>query len=269
MYLKNDKIIDNDAEEVSGINTNGKSIYEVIRIIDGVPLFFEEHFLRLENSLKIVGLKNYYSENKMKEKITLLIEKSKNYTGNIKIVINYIKEKHDLYIFFIGHYYPKKEEYLKGVKTILYFGERDNPNAKVIASSFREAVTKKIKDSNAFEAILVDRDGNVTEGSKSNMFFVKDDVVYTSPVKAVLPGITRSKILEVCKKYNIKVIEEKIPYKTLKDMDGIFISGTSPKVLPVSYVENYKFNSGSNNIIKILIKGYDDFVNEYVNSHKK
>ena len=85
----------------------------------------------------------------------------------------------------------------KWSKNDLYFGERENPNAKIINLSFREKVNKKIREKNAYEAILVDRKGYITEGSKSNIFMIKDNMLLTSPVKAVLPGVTRGEIIDI------------------------------------------------------------------------
>ena len=76
--------------------------------------------------------------------------------------------------------------YTEGVKTILYYGERENPNAKIVNDNFRAKVTEEIKKSNAFEAILVDRNGLITEGSKSNIFAIKDGKLITAKAEAVL-----------------------------------------------------------------------------------
>ena len=72
------------------------------------------------------------------------------------------------------HSYPSKEYYKKGVKVILYYGERENPNLKVVSTAFRAKVAEKMKEANAHEALLVDRHGFITEGSKSNFFGIKD-----------------------------------------------------------------------------------------------
>ncbi len=127
--------------------------------------------------------------------------------------------------------------YSNGVKTILYFGERHNPNAKVIDNSFRGKVNEKIDASSSYEAILVNSKGYITEGSKSNIFMIKGDEIITAPVEGVLPGITRSEIIKACKELGLRVREENIHYEHIKNLDGLFISGTSPKVLPINEVE--------------------------------
>lgn len=166
-----------------------KIIYEVLRIIDGKPIFLEEHIKRMKNSFKLVN-----EEFKLKyDDIFKLIEntvKSENkMIGNIKIT--YSLNLKELKVFFIPHSYPTDEMYRNGVKTILYFGERNNPNAKIVNDDFRSIVNAEINKHNAYEAILVDRNGFITEGSKSNIFMINGNELITSPIKAVLPGVTR------------------------------------------------------------------------------
>ena len=243
----------------------GKVIYEVIRVIDGKPLFLETHLLRMKNSFRLINLSYEFDDNKIKLDIKKLVELNEKLNGNIKVTYNVNEKK--LRIFFIKHTYPSEEMYENGVKTILYFGERENPNAKIVNSSFREEVNKKIKESKAFEAILVDRNGYITEGSKSNIFMVKDGVLLTSPVETVLPGVTRGEIIELAISNKIKVEEVKYKYSDINKLDGMFISGTSPKILPINKIDDITLNSNLNEIIRKLIKYYNNSINNYIKSN--
>lgn len=246
----------------------GKQIYEVIRIIDNVPLFLEEHMERLKKSLSIVNLSSKYSIKVINDSIIKLIEGNNDVQGNIKIILNFNNSKQDLYIFYIPHSYPKETMYLQGVSTILYHGERNNPNAKIINSFFRDDVNKRLEKTNTYEAILVDRQGRITEGSRSNIFFVKGEKLITSPVEAVLPGITRQHIIALCYKHNIEVEETYIKEGDIQSYDAAFISGTSPKVLPIKEVNSIIFNSSLNIIVKEVMKHYDNSIEEYINNYK-
>ena len=149
-------------------------------------------------------------------------------------------------------------------KAILYFGERENPNAKIVNDNFRSGVNKEIENNNAYEAILIDRNGFITEGSRSNIFMIKNNVILTSPTKAVLPGVTRKKVLELANQLNLKVEEQEYNYKKINELDGMFISGTSPKILPIYLVNDVKLDE-KNSIILKLMKAYDDSINKYLN----
>ena len=86
----------------------------------------------------------------------------------------------------------------------------------------------------------------------------------TSPTKAVLPGVTRKKVLELANQLNLKVEEQEYNYKKINELDGMFISGTSPKILPIYLVNDVKLDE-KNTIILKLMKAYDDSINKYLN----
>ncbi|HDK7174875.1 TPA: aminotransferase class IV [Clostridium botulinum] len=267
-FIENEKIKERGSFEESFLK-EGKSLYEVIRIIDGAPLFLKSHLERFYNSAKLEGLNLWLDEEEIKENINRLIEINKVSIGNIKLVFNFNKGRNNNFLcYFLKHNYPEGIEYKKGVKTILYHGERENPNAKVINMDFRKIVGEKIKEEKAYEAILVDRNGYITEGSKSNIFMIKDGKVITAPIEKVLPGITRQNIMDVCKNLNLKVEEEKVHYKDIDKLEGLFISGTSPKVLPIKSVDEIEFKSSENKLILSIMEGYNKAIEEDVKGYK-
>lgn len=259
-FLYNNEV-KNSKEFDDNLLKKGKSLYEVIRVIDGKPLFLQKHLERLENSAALSNVKLWITIDELREKIMELIKVNNTKVGNVKFIFNF-NEKNIFAAYFVKHHYPSEEDYKKGVKTIFYHGERENPNAKVINMSFRAAVDKKLKEEGAYEAILVDRNGYITEGSKSNIFMVKGKQIITSPLEEVLPGITRSVIIEECHNMGYEVLEENIHYKSVKDLDALFISGTSPKVLPISQVEDINFNSAGNRVVLEIMRKYDNTVAE-------
>ena len=238
-----------------------KIIYEVLRVINGKAVFLEAHIKRMENSFKLIGMNFPLKYEEVYLRINEVIRDNNKDTGNIKLTYS-LKSK-ELKVFFIPHSYPTDEMYEKGVETILYFGERTNPNAKIVNDEFRSKVNEEINKNNAFEAILVDRNGFITEGSKSNIFMVKGNELITSPLKAVLPGVTRGEIINIAKKHDIIVREEEFSYKEIDKLDGMFISGTSPKVLPINKVGEVKLNP-HNDIIKKLSYEYNKEIKNYL-----
>lgn len=266
-YVEDNNVLDTKFFKEEIIK-EGKSLYEVIRIIDGCPLFLEEHLERFNASASLEGLSLWMSNEEIKSSIEKVIKTNEVLCGNIKLVFNFNHKKTFL-CYFLEHHYPQEENYKEGVKTIFYHGERENPNAKVIAVNFREKVGKIIKEKEVYEAILVDRDGYITEGSKSNIFMIKDDSVITAPIDTVLPGITRNTIMDLCNGLGLKVLEERISYKDINEMDGLFISGTSPKVLPIRYVDHIEFNSSKNSIILKIMNAYNEEIKRDILNYKK
>ncbi len=249
--------IENKTEEIS--------IYEVIRIIDGIPLYLEEHLERLRKSSELLGVKLDKTDEDLVNEMVKLIEINKGYNLNIKILCNGMKEKiDDTYLYFIKSYYPPKSMYVEGINTILYRSERENPNAKTYNKQLRERINEELKERNAFEALLVNNVGGITEGSRSNVFFIKDDILFTSPPSEVLLGVTRTKIIELCRLNEIEVIEEEVLSRNLKEYDGAFITGTSTSVLPIKMIDEIKINSCQNDLIIKVMKIYEEDKDNYI-----
>ncbi|WP_034429879.1 aminotransferase class IV [Caldisalinibacter kiritimatiensis] len=246
------------------------SIYEVIRVIDGIPLYFEDHIYRMRKSAELLGYEIFKSNEEIINQISRLIKVNNSPNLNIKLLCSNLTEKNQIIlVYFIESHYPTKQMYNRGIHTILFNSERKNPNAKVVNTSFREKVNEKIKAEKAYEAILVNSAGYITEGSRSNIFFVKDNSVYTAPAGDVLLGVTRKRIVALCKNVGINVVEKNVHVDNLDEIDGLFMTGTSVNVLPITTIDNKKYDSVNNEIIKRIGEEYLQDVRGYINLKKK
>ena len=235
-----------------GLNT--PSVYEVIRLTDGRPQFLPEHFARLEGSLGSIGMVVPFTYEKLAESIRALSTESKILNHNLKLEVDI--SGHSI-LYLNPTHYPSEEQYRTGVPTDLFQGERKNPNIKMMDQALRDATDAAIRSQGLYEVILVDRSGRVTEGSRSNIFFIKDGEVYTSPLHQVLPGVTRGKIIEILQEKGIRLHEEPINALEIASFDAAFISGTSPKVLPIANVGNVKYDVDDPLLREIMI-WYDE-----------
>lgn len=249
----------------------GRSVYEVIRIVNGIPLFMEEHLERLKSSVILLDQPLFVSVDEISRNVQDLIKQCAMDEGNVKLALHYTHDAnephYDFYAYFIEHYYPAEDEYHQGVDTITFKAVRNNPNAKVADLELRKRVNQEIKNRNVFEAILLDDEGYITEGSRSNIFMVKDACIYTTPLLNVLPGITRSKILEICRLQNHRLVEMRLNPAELAEMDAVFLTGTSPKVLPIKRVDDMIFASASHPLVIAIMEQYDDLVASYLDNH--
>lgn len=245
-------------------------IYEVIRTIDGVPLFLEDHLERMFESANIIGYRIDKDIHEIKNDIKKLILKNNIDKLNIKLLSTDIEGIGKVFLVYnIESFYPPEEYYKDGIHTTIFHHERNNPNAKVLFTSFKENVTKKLEENKAFEALLVNKSGYIPEGSRSNIFFVKGDKVYTAKGTDVLIGITRKHIFNICNKLNIKIVEESIHIDDIIKIDGAFMSGTSVNVLPISSIDDIKIDSINNKIIREIKNTYVTEMNNYISNNKK
>lgn len=220
----------------------GDSIYEVIRIVKGSPVFFNDHMDRLGASIKLQNRKPVTEILVLKKDIINLIKSDRQKEVNIKIVFNYKEYTNNYLIYFLKPVYPSAGQYKSGVKGILCYAERKDPESKVINNQLLSSVRDMLIREEGYEALLVNEEGRITEGSRSNIFFIKGKRLTTAPDETVLNGVTRKWLLEICRENNIPVEFKCIPAGSISDYDAVFMSGTSPMVLPFSYIGNTAFN---------------------------
>ena len=244
------------------------SIYEVIRVIEGVPIFLDDHLDRMFNSASIIGYEIKYKKDEIKTSIKEVILKNEVKNQNIKLLASKVDRKPVFLVYFVESFYPPEEYYENGIKTIIFEHERDNPNAKVQKDDFRNNVKLAMDKNHAFEALLVNAKGYIPEGSRSNMFFVKDKKIFTAPSSEVLLGITRKYIFNVADIIGVDIIQESIHMDHVKELEGAFMSGTSVGVLPIGRIDNMIIESKANEIIGKLKESYDELIQNYIEENK-
>jgi branched-chain amino acid aminotransferase len=245
-YCGNHFILNGDAVQVGSFDNTmvfrGETIYEVIRLVNGIPVFFLDHFSRLENSLKLKSRRMLADQSDLRAGIDKLTALEKKKEINIKIVFNYRAESENWLIYYIDSVYPSPEQYRYGVKGVLFYGVRHDPQSKVLDFRLRSAINQELAEEGAYEALLVNEENMVTEGSRSNIFFLKDNTLVTAPDDMILKGITRRHLLEICSENGITVDFRGVSVDDLQEFDSVFMTGTSPMILPFRSVENFFFD---------------------------
>jgi branched-chain amino acid aminotransferase len=220
----------------------GDSVYEVLRMIRGNPIFFHDHLERLATSVRLQKKTFLADIPTLRKDIISLARSDKKRETNVKIVFNYKNGETNYLVYFIEPGYPSESQYKKGVKGILFFAERKDPESKVINHRLRSSIYHKLILESGYEAILVNENNLITEGSRSNIFFLKGEALTTAPDNVILNGITRKHILEICIENNIRVEFACVKADEIKEYDAVFITGTSPMVLPFCCIDNNFFN---------------------------
>lgn len=272
--IHNYVIADGKAVASTGYNNpkGGLILYEVMRVIDGAFLFLDDHLERLNCSAQLAGVQLPFSLQVIRKQVHELVDVNQVTTGNVKLVLQYSNELQDQLkyissgIYFIAHRYPSLDDYRHGVSAILFRAERENPNAKIIQQALRDRINKTIAEKHAYEAILVHPDGYITEGSRSNFFMVANGQVFTAPQADILPGITRKYVLQICHEQAIPLVEQRIPLSQLSSMEAVFISGTSPKILPIAVIDHLQF-APDHPIVTRLMQEYDQLIHFQIQRH--
>lgn len=233
----------------------GDGVYEVIRIYEGNFYLLEDHLNRLDRSLDALQIHILYSKDELKKNLEKLIP------------LNEVKEDAFLYLQVTrgiaerDHAFPEKIEpnvfaYIKrksrpldfiqqGVTAITYPDQRwDNCYIKSLNLLPNVLAKQKAKEEKAYEAIL-HREGEITEGSSSNIFLVKDETIFTHPVShRILNGCVRQRILQLAKEEGWKIVEEAFSIEDLKTADELFLTSTISEIMPITQVDKHPIGDG-------------------------
>ncbi len=238
--------------------TYGFGAYENLRVRKGKIFFIDEHVERLFNSAKMIGLNHGFNFEQIKNWIEQLIKKNRLEDCNIKMLL-IGGENPNLYIMCLAPKFLDKKYYKQGVKVITHEYERFLPQAKTLNMLPSYLIFKKAKQQDAYDVLLLDKEGGIVEGTRSNFFVIKNMTIYTTPVEKVLDGVTRRTVIDCAKQNGYGVVEKDIKLSELFDYGGAFLTNTSGKIVPIREVETERFD-GVCEELKNLMRFYKEYL---------
>jgi branched-chain amino acid aminotransferase len=246
--------------------TDERMFYEVIRIEEKTPLFWEDHLLRLNHSIqdRFVIPESLYQDS------LRLIAANDLDQVNLRLVLT----PGHVVLHQIPSYYPSAEQMRLGVPTGILDWERLDPNVKEINSDYKAAVAARFAKGGPFgaffELLLADRQGELTEGSRSNLFFICGNQVYSAPDNRILKGITRQYVSAAIVAAGGQLIEKMITYAAIQDgqIDAAFLSGSPIDLLPIAAIESVQLPSAANPLFSQINLAYLQIVRDYLKAHQ-
>lgn len=239
-------------------------IYEVMRLHYRGPLFFEEHMARLNHSLGLKPSPFSITETEVKENICALIEHNGNLDANITVYVTGDAASHHIYTYYSKTVSTPAQAYEEGVYLKTARFERENPGSKNFTGDMK-SLRDRLAADDCYDYVLVDDDGKIREASRSNLFFFKGDCVYTASDEKVLSGITRKKVLVLLPEMARLEFRE-IGKEELPEMDGAFLSGTSPGIVPIAKIDNVCYDMSRNQLARTLMGAYETLIEDYYES---
>jgi branched-chain amino acid aminotransferase len=260
----------------------GDGIYETMRVYDRVIFMLDEHLQRLYRSASLIGLTIPLDADGLKIAIyeTLIANALRN--AYVRLTISRGQGELGLdpdlclqpTVAIIAQElreYPKAY-YDKGISLIIPNTRRNlkeaiNPRIKSL--NFLNNILAKIeaKKQGAYEAVMLNARGRLTEGTICNLFFYRDGVVCTPSVACgILDGITRGIVIELAGREGLNVSEGAFTRGDLYSAEEVFVTNTTMEVMPVSKVDSQKYPVGK--ISRLLRTFYRQEVNAYVSNVK-
>jgi len=238
----------------------GDGIFEGIRVYNGNIFKCKEHLERLYDSAKSIDLKVPYPMDEMQQHIINTIRKNELRDGYIRLVVSRgpgdlgldprrSRVANVVIIVEPLAIYPE-EAYVNGLKVVSVSTRRNIPDAlnpKIKSLNYLNNVLVKIQANLAGvgEALMLNAQGYVAEGSGDNIFIVKRGILYTPPsYVGALEGITRAAIIEICGKIGYTVKEEPFTLHDVYVADEVFLTGTAAEVIAVREVDGRIIGEG-------------------------
>ena len=215
--------------------------YEVFRVVQGRARFLASHLERLEASAVLAAPENSTARlpPRLETLLETLIQRNEIIDQNVKVVVS--PDGALCFAYPVASFYPPESYYNEGIKVRVISHVRGEPNAKVLNVSLKERLGAAMAEGSGndavFELLLKGENGDITEGSRSNVFCIVGGALVTPPADTVLKGITRTRVCAAAVRKDIELKETTISERALAASDAVFITSTSNGILPVRSAE--------------------------------
>lgn len=235
----------------------GDGVYEVIPVFERNMFEFDAHYQRLENSLQAVSIANPLDKQQWKTILNSLIYKHEwnnqflylQITRGVQMVRNHLPDDcltPTIYAYTNPLHSLDEQTVKKGIKVITLEDIRWlRCDIKAITLLPNVMMKLAAKNQGADDAILLTQDNKVLEGTASNVFIVKNNVLFTPPTSNnILPGITRLVVERIAKNHHIELRETELTLTDLEQADEIWLTSSTKNALPVCELNGKKVGAG-------------------------
>jgi branched-chain amino acid aminotransferase len=253
----------------------GTGVFEGVRAYktDKGPAIFrlQEHTDRLFRSAHILGMPMPYDADTLNQAQLAVVKENGLDSAYIRPMCFYGSEGmglradnlqvHAMVAAWDWGAYLGEEELEKGIRIKVSSFTRHHVNitmcrAKANGNYMNSMMAlKEALDCGYDEALLLDAEGYVMEGSGENIFIVRDGVIYTPDLTSALDGITRNTVMELCKELGIEVVEKRITRDEVYIADEAFFTGTAAEVTPIREVDKRIIGKGGRGPITERLQG--------------
>lgn len=219
----------------------GFAVYESVKVVQGEVFEASDHADRLMTSAKIIGLEHPFTSEQITRWMSELVNANQLKDALIRILLigpDGPDDEAQLFLFPIGLTFQPNKFYSQGGKTITFQGERYLPQAKTNNLLLNYLGYREARRAGALDALLIDREGTIREGTRSNFFIVKGTELITPPLDLVLDGVTRRLVIKAAQGL-FTLVERPILLSELSAADAWFITSTGMNILPLAQIDEF------------------------------
>ncbi len=280
----NDKLVDIDKACVSVTDSGflyGAGLFETMRSYNGVVFCLKDHLDRLFFSAAALSINNTYERKYITEAIYKVLQANKLTDGRLRLTLTSgpmsESEEHRKATLLITatKLQPYPAEYYKRGVLVVLCPFKQNPAEPIYGHKTTNYLSRMIglnlaHRKRAAEALWFTIDNRLAEGCISNVFLVKDSVLYTPPIETpVLAGVARKTVCQIALKNSIKLVEKDLYISDVLDADGIFLTNVIMQIMPVSRLEKHTIGDGKvGATTKKLAKKFDEYINDQCRKNK-
>ncbi|GAB4533548.1 MAG: branched-chain-amino-acid transaminase [Anaerolineae bacterium] len=221
-------------------------VYESIEVIDGVPFHLHDHLARLAESAAMIELSLPYSIYEITSWVNRLIPQNGNRDCLLRVIALGVTQAEDeALVAILPQPSPRYADslYQDGASVITFEGARAMPACKSLNTLVNYLARRQATRAGVHEAILCSG-GEMTEGSRSNIFAVCQDEIRTPPADRVLSGITRDIVIQLARKAGYRVSEAPLYLRDLPQFSEFFITSTSMHIIPTVRIDRVLVGEG-------------------------
>ena len=233
----------------------GTGLYETFRTLNHKPVFLEPHLDRLFKSAQAIDLTIASSQNKIVKMIARVVQQFDDPNQRVRILA--VAEKIIIYTSSLN----LDPSIYKGVSTITVPALRKTPEIKTTDYTTCLEAYKIAENNDCFETILLDNNNQVLEGSRSNVFWIQGEKLFTRDGD-VLPGVTRQTVIS---RSPFSIFYEQLNQLDFDQVNEIFLTNSGSGIIPVVKVNSIQIGTGKPGPITVeLLKLYDGWLNNEI-----
>lgn len=255
----NDDVIDIDQAHLSVAESGflyGAGLFETMRSRNGIVFRLQDHLDRLFQSAAVLSINHSYDKPSISDAIGKLLQANELSEARLRLTLTSgpLTESEDqrkcTLLITAAEFRPYPAEYYKTGVLVILCPFRQNPmdptcGHKTTSYYPRLLALNLARQKQAVEAVWFTTDNRLAEGCVSNVFLVKDSVLYTPPVQTpVLPGIARRTVCQLAQQQSIDLAEKDLTISDLLEADEAFLTNVIMEVLPVIQVEKHAVGDG-------------------------
>ncbi len=231
-------------------------VYETVEVVNHHPFRLDQHLARLTASAEASSLPLPLPANTLREWIPPLLAANNVRDTLLRIVLVDVGDGDGVYYLYLMRppNYPP-EWYRTGVPVITFRGERAFPLIKSLNTLVPGLARRQAQQAGAHDALLVNRDGYITEGTNCNVFAVVDGTLITAPYGAALEGVTLGIVLELASVLGIPIERRPMPVHEIPRWEEAFLTSTRRHILPICRVDQHPLQVGP--ITRRLMEAFD------------